>query len=51
MQLPEPQTKAFPSLVGAIEQGQIKIPQFQRDFVWTIIEVSYSFSMGVFRLP
>lgn len=36
MQLPEPQTKTFPSLVGAIEQGQIKIPQFQRDFVWTM---------------
>jgi hypothetical protein len=36
MQLPEPQTKTFPSLVGAIELGQIKIPQFQRDFVWTI---------------
>lgn len=36
MQLPEPQTKTFPSLVGAIEHGQIKIPQFQRDFVWTM---------------
>lgn len=36
MQLPEPQTKTFPSLVSAIEQGQIKIPQFQRDFVWTM---------------
>ena len=36
MQLPEPQTKTFPSLVNAIEQGQIKIPQFQREFVWTI---------------
>ncbi len=36
MQLPEPQTKTFPSLVAAIEQGQIKIPQFQRDFVWTM---------------
>lgn len=36
MQLPEPQTKTFPSLVNAIEQGQIKIPQFQRDFVWTM---------------
>jgi hypothetical protein len=36
MQLPEPQTKTFPNLLGAIEQGQIKIPQFQRDFVWTM---------------
>jgi len=36
MQLPEPQTKTFSSLLSAIEQGQIKIPQFQRDFVWTM---------------
>jgi hypothetical protein len=36
MQLPEPHTKTFPGLVSAIEQGQIKIPQFQRDFVWTM---------------
>ena len=36
MNLPEPQTKTFSSLISAIEQGQIKIPQFQRDFVWTI---------------
>lgn len=36
MQLPEPQTKTFPNLLSAIEQGQIKIPQFQRDFVWTM---------------
>jgi hypothetical protein len=35
MQLPEPQTKTFANLLSAIEQGQIKIPQFQRDFVWT----------------
>jgi hypothetical protein len=36
MQSPEPQTKTFPNLLSAIEQGQIKIPQFQRDFVWTM---------------
>jgi hypothetical protein len=36
MQLPEPQTKTFSSLLSAIAQGQIKIPQFQRDFVWTM---------------
>jgi len=36
MQLPEPQTKTFANLLSAIEQGQIKIPQFQRDFVWTM---------------
>ncbi|MBE9102133.1 DUF262 domain-containing protein [filamentous cyanobacterium LEGE 07170] len=36
MQLPQPQTITFSSLVTSIEQGQIKIPQFQRDFVWTM---------------
>jgi hypothetical protein len=36
MKLPEPQTRTFSSLVGEIEKGQIKIPQFQRDFVWTM---------------
>ncbi|MGK7962588.1 GmrSD restriction endonuclease domain-containing protein [Crocosphaera sp.] len=36
MELPQPQTKTFASLVEAIKNGQIKIPQFQRDFVWTM---------------
>lgn len=36
LQLPQPQTYNFSGLVASIEQGQIKIPQFQRDFVWTI---------------
>ncbi|MCX8514327.1 MAG: DUF262 domain-containing protein, partial [Burkholderiales bacterium] len=36
MKLPEPQIKTFSSLINEIEKGQIKIPQFQRDFVWTI---------------
>lgn len=36
MKLPEPQTKTFSNLIDEIEKGQIKIPQFQRDFVWTI---------------
>ncbi len=36
MKLPEPQTRTFSSLIAEIEKGQIKIPQFQRDFVWTI---------------
>ena len=36
MKLPEPQTRTFSSLVAEIEKGQIKIPQFQRDFVWTL---------------
>ncbi|OZQ68435.1 hypothetical protein CA600_06380 [Paenibacillus sp. VTT E-133280] len=36
MMLPEPQSKAFSSIIAEIESGQIKIPQFQRDFVWDI---------------
>lgn len=36
MKLPEPQTRTFSALIAEIEKGQIKIPQFQRDFVWTI---------------
>ena len=36
MKLPEPQTRTFSNLVSEIEKGQIKIPQFQRDFVWSI---------------
>ncbi len=36
VQLPQPQTKTFSSLISDIETGQIKIPQFQRDFVWSL---------------
>lgn len=36
MQLPESQPKAFASLLISINEGQIKIPQFQREFVWTM---------------
>jgi hypothetical protein len=36
MKLPEPQTRTFSNLVSEIERGQIKIPQFQRNFVWTM---------------
>jgi hypothetical protein len=34
MNLPEPQSVPFSSLMGDIEKGTVKIPQFQRDFVW-----------------
>lgn len=34
MNLPEPQSLTFTSLMSDIEKGTIKIPQFQRDFVW-----------------
>ena len=36
MKLPEPISRTFSGLIADIEQGQIKIPQFQRDFVWDI---------------
>ena len=35
MNLPEPLALTFSSLMSAIEKGNIKIPQFQRDFVWS----------------
>ena len=36
MILPEPQTRTFNTILGDIEKGQIKIPQFQRQFVWEL---------------
>ena len=36
MELPQPLSITYSSLIGDIEKGQIKIPQFQRDFVWDI---------------
>lgn len=35
MNLPEPQSLTFSSLMSDIDKGIIKIPQFQRDFVWS----------------
>jgi uncharacterized protein with ParB-like and HNH nuclease domain len=34
MELPKPSQYNFSSLLSNIENGQIKIPQFQREFVW-----------------
>jgi hypothetical protein len=36
MKLPEPVSRTFTGLISDIEKGQIKIPQFQRNFVWDI---------------
>lgn len=41
MNLPEPQSRTFSSLIGDIEKGQIKIPQFQREFVWNIKKAAH----------
>jgi hypothetical protein len=34
MNQPEPQSRSFDSIINDIERGKIKIPQFQREFVW-----------------
>lgn len=34
--LPSPQSSDFTSLINDIETGRIKIPQFQRNFVWDL---------------
>ena len=36
MQLPKPTHANYSGLLNDIKRGQIKIPQFQRDFVWSI---------------
>jgi uncharacterized protein with ParB-like and HNH nuclease domain len=36
MALPTPSHSRYTTLLSDIEKGEIKIPQFQRDFVWTI---------------
>lgn len=36
MSLSAPLTKQFTSLIGDIKAGRLKIPQFQRDFVWSM---------------
>lgn len=35
MNQPKPHSINFKTLVSDIEQGRIKIPQFQREFVWS----------------
>lgn len=36
MMLPSPTHSNYKNLLTDIERGQVKIPQFQRDFVWTM---------------
>ena len=35
MQQPQPGSQALSSIVYEIERGSVKVPQFQRDFVWS----------------
>lgn len=36
MKLPQPMSKQFSSLLDDVDTGRLKIPQFQREFVWDI---------------
>ncbi len=36
MNQPKVAGQPFPSLLNEIEQGEVKIPNFQRDFVWDL---------------
>lgn len=33
---PKPDSKKYTDLIFEIEKGSVKIPKFQRDFVWSI---------------
>lgn len=57
MKQPENQSKKYTSLFSDIDDGRIKIPQFQRDFVWSkeqtaklIDSIIKGFPMGTFIL-
>jgi uncharacterized protein with ParB-like and HNH nuclease domain len=36
LRLPTPTHARYTNLLSDIEKGQIKIPQFQREFVWSL---------------
>ena len=38
MYQPEPQSMTFSTLISEIDKGIIKIPQFQREFVWSLTD-------------
>ena len=38
MQQPQPGSQALSSIVYEIERGSVKVPQFQRDFVWSKVK-------------
>ena len=54
---PENQSKTYAALFSAIDEGKIKVPQFQRDFVWSkeqtarlIDSILKGFPIGTFIL-
>ena len=36
IQQPKPESKQYKDLIRELEKGVIQIPQFQRDFVWSL---------------
>ena len=40
MKQPENQSKTYSSLFTQIDDGYIKIPQFQREFVWSKVQTA-----------
>ena len=57
MNQPDPQSRSFHQVVSSIEFGTLKIPQFQRDFVWSreksaklIDSILKGFPIGTFIL-
>lgn len=40
---PKPDSKKYTDLISEIQKGQIKIPKFQRDFVWSLKETAKLF--------
>ena len=40
MQQPKPESMSYSDLISEIRKGEIKVPKFQRDFVWSIGETA-----------
>ena len=38
MKQPENQSKTYAALFAAIDEGKMKVPQFQREFVWDKVQ-------------
>jgi len=39
MRLPKPVTEKYEDFFADISKGRVKIPQFQRDFVWEVKDI------------
>ena len=51
MELPQPQAKPFSGIMHDIQTGEIKIPQFQRDFVWNLKKSTHLMDSILKRIP